>query len=64
MPDGVFTMNLDLLERCWLVYQMTNQIPHPDFVQSLPVNYLNELAMFGQGVQFFEDYAKRPQEMR
>lgn len=56
-------MNIDLLERCYLYFQMTNQIPHPDFILSLPMNYLNELAKFGHGVQFYADLKKRPQGM-
>ncbi len=64
MPDGVFTMDAALLEQCHLYFYLTNQIPHPEFIASLPANYLNEIAMFGQGVKFFADLKRRPPSMR
>lgn len=59
MPDTPFHMDLALLEQCYLYLQITGHAAHPMFIQSFPAHYLPELAMFGQGVRFFEDAAKR-----
>lgn len=65
MPDGVFTMDTELLRHCWLAKEISGgHIYHPDFIRSLPLNYLDELAMYGQGVKFFEDAHKRDPMMR
>lgn len=56
-------MDLDLLEKCSLYLDITGELPHPEFILSLPVNYLDEIALFRQGVRFFEDLKKRPQGM-
>ncbi len=63
MPDAVFTMDAELLRHCWLAKEISGQIYHPDFVRSLPVHYLDELAMYGQGVKFFQDLKRRPTGM-
>lgn len=64
MPDCVFTMDTELLERCWLAKEMTGQIPDPVYIASLPVNYLDELALYGRGVKFFQDTNKRDPAMK
>lgn len=65
MPEAVFTMDIELLERCWLAKEISGgHIYDPLFIASLPLNYLNELAMYGQGVRFFEDVGKRDPAMK
>lgn len=65
MPDHHFTMDETLLEQCWIAKEISGgQIYHPEFIKSLPANYLNELALFGQGVQFFADLKHRDPAMK
>lgn len=65
MPEYAFTMDAELLRRCWLAKEISGgHIYHPDFVRSLPLNYLDELAMYGQGVKFFQDLKHRDPAMK
>lgn len=65
MPEYEFKTDRDLLTQCWLAKEISGgQIYHPEFIKSLPAHYLDELALFGQGVKFFEDEDKRDPMMR
>lgn len=66
LPDGAFSTDAALLERCYLLFALSGfkVIPNPLDVLSLPAGYVDDLLRFTQGVRFFEDVARRPDEMR
>lgn len=49
---------------CELYWYMTGTIPDPDFIRGLPIGYLEQLLAYRHGIRFFEDYSKRPTNMR
>ena len=66
LPDGAFSTDAALLERCYLLFALSGfkVIPNPVEVLALPAGYVDDLLRFTQGVRFFEDMARRPEEMR
>ena len=59
-------MDDELLERCYLAYEMSEfrVIPNPLEILALPLGYLEQLHRFHKTMRFFMDYEKRPPEMK
>jgi len=60
------TTNLELLETCYLLWEMSEfkHIPDPYEVMRLPSKYIDDLFRWHKGLRFTEDYPKRPPDMR
>lgn len=65
LPEGSYTMSVELLERCYLLYAISDfsRVPDPAQVAAYPLQYLSELFRFAQGVKFFRDASARPPDM-
>jgi hypothetical protein len=63
-PKTEITIDKELMRDCELYWYMTGTIPDPDFIRGLPIGYLEQLLAYRHGIRFFEDYSKRPTNMR
>lgn len=53
-----------MLEICSLYLDLTGQIIDPQDAMYINVDYLYDLFYWRQGIQFYEDYPKRPLNMQ
>ena len=59
-------MDRELLETCYQLFEMSGFkiVPNPMDVIALPAGYVGQLYRFHHAVRFFEDFDKRPPELK